>query len=248
MPCHYSLLTLLLTIGGVSFSHSADSTGQEGIPNFVILRVENMEPDTNHAKYLAVGNTSRPWVIWNEAPQSIILESNPYALYYKGNHVGTYTAIRIEEDEIASWLMGVTTLFEGLKPSDLDSLGAYSFTAISQKHILKSTCKQPRSYDYVNFVADLDCDGKDDLIRTKVTQASGTIDLLFGSGSIQHIDTVEQDGRLESIFVLDIFDLDNDGSPEILTTFNTYPSFSYVLYRYSSGRWRRTYEALGGGC
>jgi hypothetical protein len=236
MPYYYLLSALLFTIGNTALCQSTDSTKHRRAPDFVMLQVENTEPDTNDAQYLAVGYNDNPSVIWKEASQSVIMEGNPYFLYCRGNQVGTYTAIRIEEDEIASWIVGVTKLLDGLKPSDLDSIGADSFTAISQKHIIKSTCKQPRG------------DGKDDFIRTKVTQSSGSIDLIFGSGGIQHIDSVKQNGRLESIFIQDIFDLDNDGIPEVLTTFNTYPTFTFVLYKYDAGRWKRIYEVFGGGC
>ena len=69
----------------------------------------------------------------------------------------------------------------------------------------------------------------------------------MGTGATELVDSFSTTRPLENIFIDDVFDVDSDGVPEILTIQYAYPTYGYVIYKKVAGKWQRWFQAFGFG-
>ncbi len=248
MSIRFSFI-LLLSLSNVVYPQrlyheSVSHAGLEYIVLEVHLEVGGKKGDAN---FIAFGSGSKLFYEWSKRVKDGIKSLNPYFLYFKGEQVGTFRVRDLIESEESVEISGSAQLKRGFRLNELDSTGQYSLTAISQKKAIEDLCPQPKGYDPEKFTLDFDCDGKVDLLWTKVEQTTGKIGLSLGKGGEEQIDSIRDINELLSIQIKDIFDIDDDGIPEILVSLNLSASSRLIIYKYDNNQWRRCYDVPGFG-
>jgi len=235
-------LSILLCIS--SFNCFAQGDSSPSVHESILLQVDSREGHTT-ARFLGLYANDSLFYRWDDSVSAAIPRANPYTLYCKGNRVGYFSVDSIRAEENYLWIFGTNTYLPEMKTVGPNSF-QYWFTAMSKGGSLSLPCTQPLGFGREKFTFDFDCDGRVDSVNTHIVKAIGRIELVLATGASQLIDSMTK-GRLDGLFIEDVFDIDSDGIPEILTIHNTYPTYGFVVYKRKAGKWKRWLQEFGFG-
>ncbi|MCW5896359.1 MAG: hypothetical protein KIT50_12225 [Bacteroidetes bacterium] len=237
------LVSIILCLARAS--SFAQEKSSPPVNEVILLQVDTGEGPTT-ARFVGLYSNDSLLYRWDNGVLAAISSANPYTLYCKGNKVGYFSvdSIRTEEDYL--WIFGTSTYLPEMRTVGPNSF-QYWFTAMPKDGSLSLPCTQPFGFGREKFKFDFDCDGQVDSINTRIANGIGEIKLFLATGASQLVDSMSTKGRLDGVFIEDVFDIDSDGIPEILTTHNTYPTYHFVVYKKTAGKWQRWFQRFAGG-